>query len=257
MCLESGQPVSEVYKEQHGRRDTPDQAFERKTDDEKENDILVFWTHAQTSKLNERLEHRVDHMIANGLTKEVEDLHELLTKLIAKGQIVDESHGIWTAIGYKEFLPWLTHDSRSETVKADCVERTKIATKQYAKRQNRWIRLTLIPGLARSGSEGMIYLLDASEQASFVDNVQGPAIQITISFINGDTLPDPSGLSDLAADCLQLQTKPNIEARHCEVCEKTLMTEDQWIGHLKSKGHRSASRPKVDWKALYANSKHP
>ena len=251
ICLENGRPASQVYLERRERRRElvaiPSDGIGRGLSD----DLLVFWTHATAPQLTERLNVRVDQMVSRGLIEEVEGVFQYAKDCRAKGTDLDESHGLWTAIGYKEFLPLLSQSTRSEDTKADCIERTKIATRQYAKRQNRWIRLTLIPALAAAGYDQKIYPLDVSDTSQFSKCAQEPALRITGLCLDGEALPHPHDICDLATNCLQRNVKPVIQAQYCKVCDKTLMNGDQWKGHLKSKGHRSAIRPKIDWKALH------
>lgn len=87
--------------------------------------------------LTERIDRRVDLMLEAGLLEETE-------RLLREG-VFEASETAAQAIGYKELLPYL----RGETPKAEAVERLKIATRRYAKRQMTWFRahgnITWIP----------------------------------------------------------------------------------------------------------------
>lgn len=76
--------------------------------------------------LNDRIDRRVDEMMAAGLLNEVR-------RLAADG-VFSQNSTAAAAIGYKELLPVL--DGR-QTV-ADAVENLKLATRHYAKRQETW-----------------------------------------------------------------------------------------------------------------------
>ena len=78
--------------------------------------------------LRERISRRVDLMLRNGLLEETE-------RLLREG-VFEVSETAAQAIGYKELLPYL----RGETTLDAAVERLKIATRQYAKRQMTWFR---------------------------------------------------------------------------------------------------------------------
>lgn len=78
--------------------------------------------------LNARIDRRVELMIENGLVEETERLRN-------EG-VFETSETAAQAIGYKELLPYL----HGECTKADAVERLKIATHRYAKRQMTWFR---------------------------------------------------------------------------------------------------------------------
>lgn len=76
-------------------------------------------------KLYERIDMRVDLMVKNGLLDETE-------KLISLG--IKESSTAGQAIGYKEFYPYFEGEASLE----ECVERLKINSRHYAKRQLTW-----------------------------------------------------------------------------------------------------------------------
>jgi tRNA dimethylallyltransferase len=77
--------------------------------------------------LRERISRRVDKMIAAGWLEEVE-------KLLEAGVPAD-SHAL-SAIGYRELLKY----TRKEVSLGEAIELIKIATHQYAKRQDTWFR---------------------------------------------------------------------------------------------------------------------
>ena len=252
ICLQNGRPASQIYSEQKVARD---KALDHPHDGAEVpcfNDLLVLWTHARSSDLNARLDQRVDAMIEQGLVGEVEAVFKSAEARRAQGTEIDESHGIWTAIGYKEFLPLVTHHQGAGASKEDCTERTKVSTRQYAKRQTRWLRLKLMPTLVQAGYGKNTFVLDASELVSWDALVRNPALEITKSFIDGAELPQPDLFSPLAAELLQQTEKPLRVAHYCHSCDKTLMTVEEWNGHLESRAHRNATRPKTDWKAIHS-----
>ncbi len=77
--------------------------------------------------LHARIAGRVENMFAQGLLAEVE-------RLVEEG--VPESAHALKAIGYRECLRVL----RGEWSRAEAMERTRIATRQLAKRQRTWLR---------------------------------------------------------------------------------------------------------------------
>lgn len=78
--------------------------------------------------LYERIEKRVDLMLAAGLENEARGLFE--------ADLLRESAPAYQAIGYKEMLPYL----RGEESLADAADRIKQNTRRYAKRQMTWFR---------------------------------------------------------------------------------------------------------------------
>lgn len=254
ICLQTGRPASEVYLE------TEDQNLDFQMPTEANfaqsrlpNDTLMFWTHASTDSLNERLDQRVESMVSQGLLDEVCGMHDFAQSQQAQGAAVDLDRGIWIAIGYKEFLPYMMDDERPESLRAEGIERTKIATRQYAKRQTRWIRLKLVPAMAETSNAMNVFLCDASSLSGWAIDVDCLALKVTKSFLEGCDLPLPMSLSNLAAKMLVTEEKSERVARHCDACDKTMMSAFEWTRHLKSKGHRAVTRPKTDWRALYPN----
>ena len=85
--------------------------------------IGLRWPRAE---LNDRIDVRVDAMLAEGLVEET-------AALLAAGYLAPDTTA-GQAIGYKEILPYL----RGEEPLAVSAERLKIATHRYAKRQMTW-----------------------------------------------------------------------------------------------------------------------
>ncbi len=80
---------------------------------------------ADRSKLYERIDMRVDDMVRRGLPEEARQLWTHSGMKTAAN-----------AIGYKEFIPWLEGSAELE----DCIEKIKLETRHYAKRQLTWFR---------------------------------------------------------------------------------------------------------------------
>ena len=253
--LQTGRRTTEVYREQneHSSKASAEicEVSENSGNDQipQAHDPLIFWTYSSPSVLNQRLEKRVDDMISNGLLGEVESMHRSLQIQAQQGNVIDDSRGAWIAIGYKEMLPYITKPSPSNEEKEESIERTKISTKQYAKRQNRWIRLKLLHAVKEAGMERNMFLLDATDLAQFSSRVETAAGNIISAFLAGDTLPEPARLSDAAKEMLLLEAKATRKSQYCKACNKTVMSDLQWLDHLKSKGHKHAIKPKVDWKS--------
>ena len=219
-------------------------------------DTLIFWTHADPGVLNARLEKRVNDMVSDGLLSEVESMYKFLLDQEQQGINVDQTRGIWIAIGFKENLPYLMHGNDLENLKKEGIERTKVATRQYAKRQVRWIKLRLQRAIASANSSHKFFLLDNTVLTRWSQDVEEKACDITEAFLSGSALPNPESLFNTAKELLTIIEREPMAATYCEACDKTLMSEGQWVSHLKSKGHKSALRPIVDWRALYPKNNH-
>ena len=259
--LNTGIKASEIYQQQKSPSHHVESAFRDESavpngsnalvQSHARCDPLIFWIHAPSAVLKSRLEDRVDTMISHGLLEEVTAMQNFLQDRTQRNEIIDQSHGIWVAIGYKEFLPYILDASRPKMLRQECIERTKSATRQYAKRQDRWIRLRLQRALSAANLMHRMFLLDATDFSHWSERIDAKAQDITAAFIGGSALPEPVSLSDTA---MKLLVSPEEEAkvsRYCESCDKTLMFHREWITHLKSKGHRASVKPRIDWEKLY------
>ncbi|KAJ2937062.1 hypothetical protein H1R20_g49, partial [Candolleomyces eurysporus] len=176
---------------------------------------LCFWLFAEASYLEPRLDSRVDDMIEKGLLEEIRELRRIADA--ATQAAVSESTspqydytlGIYQAIGYKEFHNFL--DNSSDSIFKESVERMKISTRQYAKKQISWIRNKLMPAVKEANAQAdtvSLYLLDAAEvDKRWEDRVQKPAIDVTEKLLLGESLPDPRSLSQVANDLLNTPDK--------------------------------------------------
>lgn len=221
-------------------------------------DPLILWVHADPDVLRTRLDKRVDKMVENGLLSEAASMHFYLQKLESEGTIIDQSCGIWAAIGYKEFKSYLDASHLNtegqeplERLKQKGVELTRIATRQYARYQAKWIRLTMQKAVADSHLEKILFLLDGTNMSCWSQDVEAPAAELARIFLGGERLPAPKSLSNVARKLLLTCEKRDRLARHCDICDKTMMSDVEWNLHVKGKKHTSALKPKVDWGALY------
>ena len=209
-------------------------------------DTLFLWIHADSETLKQRLNERVNRMIDEGLLDEVKSMSALRLESTAQGKHIDITKGIWTAIGFKEFEEYtLALDGEIqvrdlEKIKADGVEKAKAATRRYAKRQVRWNRLKLLSILQATGSRNKLFLLDGSDLSKWSTDVEEKACVLTEAFLSKQKLPIPSSLSNAASLILaeNIPQEGGVYARVCETCDTTLMTENDWGLHLKSKKHQ-------------------
>lgn len=255
--LQTGKKASDVYMEQKERKSlgkTPvDSPEGQETLDSVENiSPLMFWVHAEAETLKTRLDARVDKMMESGLLAEVKSMDSFLQHHTELGQNVDASRGIWISIGWKEFEPYLSalksgteSQEKLDQMLALSIEQTKTATRQYAKRQTRWIRLKLIPGLSNQNLLERLYLLDGTDTTQFSETVANPALDVAADFLSGREPPAPSSLSDAAKEFLTPQRsfdyadRRDLWVRHeCELCHTVSITDEQWQSHLRGRPHR-------------------
>jgi tRNA dimethylallyltransferase len=249
--LKTGKPASQVYAEQQSKKELSRDEVGNAAD--LRFPTLVFWVHASKDVLTARLDSRVDKMLEKGLLAEVETLHNFRTQHEARtGQEIDQTRGIWVSIGYKEFIDYQTalcegshSDADLEKLKQAAVEKTQAATRQYSKRQIRWIQIKLLNALLAAGQGGSTFLLDLPEVSKWDVAAVQPSSSITEKFLLGQSLPDPATLSETARDMLNprrnydLSQRPDLWGRRvCETCGTTSFNENDWKLHLKSRSHR-------------------
>lgn len=206
-------------------------------------DTLFLWVYSDPKELDQRLDNRVDNMLRIGGMAEIRQLYEYYCK---NSFTADQcENGVWQVIGFKEFLPWL---NKEPNVTLDqCVERMKIRTRQYAKKQVKWIKKMLVPDI-----DGRIYLLNATDLGQWDIRVASRANIIVNQFIDNQTLTEEYAPLELQ----KLLTKRSPESsspketgdwKHyvCDICrdqnDKELITigESGWQIHLKSKRHKA------------------
>jgi tRNA dimethylallyltransferase len=256
--LKTGKPASQIYEEQRlNREKTPDSVRSETVTVGSGPSLrfptLVLWVHAPKDVLNPRLDARIIKMLDQGLLSEVETLANFRSSYEAEtGKVVDQSRGIWVSIGYKEFLDYqVALSSRPkaiaelERLRFAAVERTQAATRQYAKRQIRWISIKLLNALIEAGQRDNVFLLDGSDLSKWEENVLNKSRDITEAFLSGGSLPMPTELSALAKEMLvpkrnyDLAQRPDLwQKKTCEACGTVAVNENDWNLHIKSRGHR-------------------
>ncbi|RUS17983.1 IPP transferase-domain-containing protein [Endogone sp. FLAS-F59071] len=253
--------------------------------------VCIFWLYADPTHLDPRLDARVDKMIQGGeyitcsmlttppsigpwssQTGLFEELR-LLRAQVGTGDVrmpgtEDKKYqrGIWQAIGYKEFDPYLTALESTDPQPADtliplklsCTDIMKAATRRYAKKQVSWIRKKLLPATQASeevtegqGTNVRMYLLDATSLDHWNEHVRDTAVRLTRDFFANNPTPDPTTLCPIAHE--MLTTKSIIDTatrvftwqKHtCEVCVSNggvpmmVNGDREWEQHLRSQRHR-------------------
>jgi tRNA dimethylallyltransferase len=256
--LRTGKPASQLYNEQRLKRDFVSSLGNNEITTSRSGlrfQTLLFWVHANKEVLHKRLDDRVEKMLTKGLLYEVQELsrfyqdHELRT-----GTSIDQSRGIWVSIGYKEFLNYQHTLARTsqpaselEKLKVAAIEKTQAATRQYANRQVKWIRIKLLNALLNAGQQSNTFLVDGSDLSYWQENVVELATNTTKQFLSGQALPIPPTLSAAAAEMLtpkreyDLGQRPDLwQKKVCETCGTIAVTENDWSLHIKSRAHRRA-----------------
>jgi tRNA dimethylallyltransferase len=277
--LKSGRKASDIYAEQrHPIQE--DQDGEDVNDSHPARDgatterkmslrypSLLLWLEAEDAALKQRLNARVDAMVADGLCDEVVQMANCESELRNEGQSVDLTSGIWASIGYKEMKPWLDEQQASGAGSAKVlaakeagIEAVKASTRRYAKRQNRFVRIRLAKALKAAGRYELLYLLDCTDLTRWSTMVSEPAEALVEAFVQGCELPGAKTLSSMAENILLHIEQDSIvrdrQARTCEICNKTLMTEKEWNGHLASRSHKKVAAAQRRQKLLSGEESH-
>jgi tRNA dimethylallyltransferase len=255
--LETGRRASEIYEEQMHQRQAAIEHAEGIRAGQLRFPTLVFWVHAERENLYRRLENRVDTMAEQGLIAEAQSLSEYAIEQEAQGNPIDLSRGIWVSIGYKEMEPYFTalragnlSEKELETLKESCLESVKTSTRQYSTRQVQWIRRKLWTALADIGANNQLYVLDTTDPGDWDTSVAEPMERIVQAFLRNEDLPEPKTLSQLAEEALTERehnyTKAAIPPAQilkqmtCELCNRTMMGQEQWNIHMRASSHRRA-----------------
>nr|XP_042700649.1 tRNA dimethylallyltransferase isoform X1 [Chrysemys picta bellii] len=194
----------------------------------------ILWLYADQAALDERLDKRVDDMVAAGLLEELRDFHQRYNQEKVAENCQDYQHGIFQSIGFKEFHEYLITEGKcpqetSALLLEKGIQALKLVTKRYARKQNKWVRNRF---LRRPGPNvPPVYGLEVSDLSQWDENVLKPALQIVESFIQGR---QPS------ADPVKMESeiKEDKRSHHmCELCNRVIIGDREWAAHTKSKSH--------------------
>ncbi|CBX98578.1 similar to tRNA isopentenyltransferase [Plenodomus lingam JN3] len=256
--LRTGKPASQLYSEQRSLRASSSKTIGEDSIKDRSSlrfPTLVIWVHANKAVLYPRLDARVDKMLQRGLLDEVQQLSDYREREMSRSNSsIDTSRGIWVSIGYKEFLEYqnartnqATFESELAKQKHIAIEKTQAATRQYANRQIKWIRIKLLNALIHADAKNTTFLVDGSDLSRWEEDVVQPAVTITQQFLSGQSLPVPIALSPVAADMLtptrdyDLAQRPDLwERKVCDTCGTIAVTENDWTLHTRSRAHRKA-----------------
>lgn len=219
----TGRRHSDWIKEQDAKREEADGEDDAPHWAGKPTRTLIFWVYADREVLKTRLDARVDKMIPRGLLDEIRELRAIAAAAAAQEVSfpIDTTQGIFQAIGYKEFKPFLDAlDERErngeeqlaplvtddggiaiDSLPADLrppfvrgLEAMKTATRHYARKQVGWMRNKLLPEIAARRARGrgdgvQIVLLDATKPEEWEEKVKGPALRAVDAWLEGKELP--------------------------------------------------------------------
>lgn len=235
---ETGKKPSEIYETQKTGSETEKVKLRHR--------VLVFWVWCNRDVLNERLDARVDKMVQNGLMDEIKEIY---------AQYNGKNEGIFQVLGFKQFLPYLDElkatGVSNSTLFEEGLNSMKTETRQYAKKQRKWIKNKLSSFVNELG--GDFAIVDSSDLSHWDENVNQRAINIVNKWLkDDDSLTEqelvPEYLSSESVRDRQVFDKSQWTRHHCETCSElrgrdvTLVGDEDWRIHTESKAHRSAKR---------------
>ncbi|KAM7218915.1 tRNA isopentenyltransferase [Rhypophila decipiens] len=270
ICLCTGRRVSDIYAEQQRRKESKwasaADAAVAADDATSRWQTLVFWLYSKPEFLNPRLEGRVERMVDNGLLGELSEVYDYLQQRLAKGEVIDQTKGIWQSIGVKHFEPYMRalkgQDEHPEAprlsawelqkLKKNCIHNFKGANRRYAKQQVNWIGQRTVTSMQEENVLNMLFLLDSSDIERFGPNVLEKGADLTDKFLGRKApLPDPLEVSERAREVLTAHLTRRDRLREvvacnktCDLCNKSFTTEDTWQQHMRSNKHRAAQNRK-------------
>ncbi|XP_022318421.2 tRNA dimethylallyltransferase-like isoform X1 [Crassostrea virginica] len=225
---EHGIPVSEIHEAQRS-------AVSQGLGELRFPNSCVLWVQSDQNVLDVRTNKRVDTMIEQGLIQELLDFHQAYNvRRKQENREIDYTTGIFQSIGFKEFHSYLIlseDEKNSEKGKLlfdEGVEKMKIATRQYARRQIYWIKNRLLRN--RGHQYPPVYAVDSTDPSQWSEKVHDPAIQIVQDYLDG-TVPkqEPLPLTEYT---------DGVEFNECKICNKTFVMKNIWKLHLNSKVHK-------------------
>ncbi|XP_071837581.1 tRNA dimethylallyltransferase-like isoform X2 [Apostichopus japonicus] len=200
----------------------------------------ILWLQTEQDVLDARLERRADGMVEAGLLEELSAFHKDYNERRLEEESSDELYeqGIFQSIGFKEFHPYLIlpdHDKDDDLGKRlllDCIERLKVVTKQYARKQLKWIRNRF---LKRPGENvPSVYGLDSTDPTRWDELVYQPAVEILRALMEGEE-PSNRPLERQEAD----NTLTDKVSHVCKFCDgRIFVGSQQWQGHVTSRRHK-------------------
>jgi tRNA dimethylallyltransferase len=92
-----------------------------------------------------------------------------------------------------------------------------------------------------------LYLLDSSDAQRWNAEVLDKGVELTRQFLAHEPLPLPTEVSEMAREVLagtvERSNRQDTPCRKtCEICKKTLLTEELWQSHITSRKHLKVVR---------------
>ena len=209
-------------------------------------DVAVIWVQCDQKILDERCDNRVEKMMKAGMLEELRSFHQEYNR---SRENASYTQGIFQTIGFKEFHDYLTlpddaDDATRQALLSRGMEQMKVATRQYARKQLKWMRQRFLNGKRESPR---VYAVDSSRYPDrWSEDVHDPAIRIVQAFVDGKT-PDEEPLPFHSSTYSHEESR---ETFHCDVCQLQVKGKLQLEAHMKSKHHKHKVKKTFERKPL-------
>lgn len=253
--METGQRMSDVHAKQREEEGSSYLGGPLRYDN-----IVLFWIKSDQEMLNERIDKRIDGMVAEGLLAEIRLFYNNLKAAYAEtaggaeAPTLDCTKGMMQAIGFKEFVAYLekypdaandeeitefmrTHSDGPKPEGLDlleeCLDLLRLRTKRYSKKQIKWVNLRFVSTKGRHVPP--IYVLDSTHAADrWTEDVFQPAEKVIQAYLDGTE-----------SEVQPIETKEHRTAslndnvtHFCVQCDRRFIGDSQLDLHLKSNVHK-------------------
>ncbi|KAL0489126.1 tRNA dimethylallyltransferase, partial [Acrasis kona] len=228
---------------------------------------FIYLSPDDRSKLYQRIDERVNKMLERGLVQENIDFDAKFNVLNDTDINNKVQHGILQCIGFKEFIPLLkcVRDGRDpESVITQCTIALQTATRNYARKQDSWLRNKWAGHGSPLINDSLLYELVvpcASEYSSkeerevaefeWKTNVVDVGVDVALSLVDPNV--DMKRLEEFVVREVKSSDAKTKEWKKfvCEICDGRVVNgPHEWDVHLRSQGHRVATRRKNRLKFL-------
>lgn len=159
---------------------------------------------------------------------------------LEQGNSIEMDKGIWVAIGFKEFEPYLNTmentpaSSNSELLK-DGTERMKISTRQYAKRQTQYVKHKIWPLFDDGEDRDLFQVLDTSDPGEWGQAVSRPAKSLVQAYLTKSPMNNHSNTTTNDAGFIRRAPQAR-NTYSCKMCNIIATSEASWESHVKGEG---------------------
>ena len=226
---------SDILKEQRGEQT---QAFLGGPLRFPADQVVVIWVQCDQKVLDDRCDRRVEKMVEEGM---IEEMTQFQQDFGADGSGSDQyTKGIFQTIGFKEFHDYLHLDSQDDSHKRqrmwdEGVKQMKLRTRQYARRQLKWINQRFLNSRGRDLPR--VYGVDSSRYPDGWDaDVHDPAAKVVQAYVDG--CPHVEGIEPLPLVANAHSYDDTRKVLTCDLCNLQLRGKIQLEAHLNSKNHK-------------------